>query len=265
MKKILVVIITITIFILIDGFFINSKGFIIHEENITIDNLPDSFNNFKILQISDTLIKDSNDLKRIKKIVTEANTYKPDIIFFTGDLLSKDNTLSNDDITTLSNYLKELDCTLYKYATIGDNDKAFTNYKDILSNADFQVLDNTSIPLFYKEKTPIKIIGITDTNYEDTLDYDTYLNIAITHYSDNFDTLKNQDIDLVFAGNSLHGQINIPFYGGLFKFNGSKKYINDYYEENDTRLYISNGIGNNKINFRLFNKPSITIYRLKAK
>ena len=36
----------------------------------------------------------------------------------------------------------------------------------------------------------------------------------------------------------------------------------DYYKKKDTNIYISNGLGNRDINFRLFNKPSINFYRI---
>lgn len=268
MKKLLLIFIIALSLILIDGFLINTSGFIIKEQTVNVNNLPDSFINFKIIQISDTLIKSSDDLKRIKDIVKKVNAYKPDIIVFTGDLLDNKHKLSDSDIKTLTSYLSNLECNLYKYAIIGDNDlKNIDTYKNILNDAKFNILDNTSTLLFYKDKTPIKLSGITNTdNLSEALkisdNIDTSLNIVLTHYSDNFDNLKNEDIDLVLAGNSLHGQINIPFYGGLIKFKGSSKYVNEYYKENDKELYISSGIGTNNINFRLFNKPSIDLYIL---
>ena len=36
----------------------------------------------------------------------------------------------------------------------------------------------------------------------------------------------------------------------------------NYYKVNDTDLYVSSGIGESRINFRLFNKPSINFYRI---
>jgi len=43
---------------------------------------------------------------------------------------------------------------------------------------------------------------------------------------------------------------------------GAKTYIESYYEVNNQKLYISNGIGTQDISFRFLNKPSITLYRL---
>ena len=66
----------------------------------------------------------------------------------------------------------------------------------------------------------------------------------------------------VFAGHSHNGQINIPYIKKLLLPEGSKKYYNNYYKVNNTNLYISSGLGESNINFRLFNKPSINFYRI---
>jgi predicted MPP superfamily phosphohydrolase len=77
------------------------------------------------------------------------------------------------------------------------------------------------------------------------------------------DILNKRDVDLILSGNSLGGQINIPNVGGLFKIDGSRKYIDNYYRINNTDLYVSSGIGTRKYPYRLFNHPSINFYRIK--
>ena len=42
----------------------------------------------------------------------------------------------------------------------------------------------------------------------------------------------------------------------------AKKYYKEYYKVNNTDMYISNGLGTTIMNLRLFNKPSISLYRL---
>ena len=94
-------------------------------------------------------------------------------------------------------------------------------------------------------------------------DVSTSYTIVLTHEPDNFSALKNKDVDLVLAGHSLNGQIRLPFYGGLLKRNGCKEYIDGHYQVDNKELYVTNGFGTIKYNFRLFNKPSFNIYRLK--
>ena len=89
--------------------------------------------------------------------------------------------------------------------------------------------------------------------------------ILLTHFPDNIDTIlnTNNNINLILSGHSLNGSINIPYLKKLFLPPNAKKYYEPYYKINNTNIYISNGIGVDKINFRLFNHPSINFYRIK--
>ena len=138
-----------------------------------------------------------------------------------------------------------------------------------MNNTSFQILDNQSTYLFYKDITPLKITGITNTNDIDkTFEIDnkeTFFNLVLTHYPDNILAINDKNVQVVLAGHSLKGQIVIPFYGGLIKKDGARSYINNYYEVNGKKLFISGGIGTENINFRLFNKPEINVYTLQKK
>ena len=79
-------------------------------------------------------------------------------------------------------------------------------------------------------------------------------------YIKDFDHTK---FDLILAGHSHNGQIGLPLIKDLILPHGAKKYHNAYYKLNNTYLYISSGVGCSTLNFRLFNKPSINLYRIQ--
>lgn len=266
MKKVIVFLIVIISIFFINGYVFNTHTFKVTNKNITITDLPESFKGFKIMQISDLLISSSKDIDNLVNIVNKVNDNKVDVIVFTGDLFNSKFTPSNEEIKKVTKILNKLDCKLYKYAIIGDNDnKIIETYKNIMNDINFETLDNTSIYLFYKDVKPIKISGITNTenidnalNIEDN--YETVFNLVLTHYPDYIDELKEKDIDVILAGHTLNGQIKIPFYGGIIKQELGKNYLNSEYEVNNTKMFISSGIGTNNIKFRLFNKPEINLY-----
>lgn len=268
MKKVLIAMIILLSFVLIDGFFINPNGFKIIEKKIYVDNLPESFEDFKILQISDLLISNKKDISRLKNIKTKTNERKPDIIVFTGDLINSKNDLTDNDINDIIEILKSLECNLYKYSVIGDNDqKNIDLFNKIMNNSSFKILDNESTYLFYKDINPIKITGINtidvktvETNEELT----PIFNLVLMHYPDYADNLSF-DNAVALSGHSLKGKIRIPFYGGIIKKDGAKKYIDDYYEIGTNKLYVSGGIGTENVKFRFNNKPEINFYRLEKK
>ena len=270
MKKVIIVIVVILLSLFLYSRFINTNGFKIVENTISITNIPDAFQDFKIVQFSDLLINSTKNVNDLENIVNQINEMKPDIIVFTGDLIYRDYNISEEEIENIKVNLKKLDCTLYKYAIIGDNDAENVDlYKEIINDSGFILLDNQSSYIFYKDVTPIKITGITDINNVDNALYiadelETFYNIALTHEPDNIDTLANKDIDLVLAGHSLLGQIRVPFWGGILKKDGANKYLDDNYATNNTQLFVSGGLGtDNNIPFRLFNKPQINLYRFK--
>lgn len=268
MKKVLIAMIILLSFVLIDGFFINPNGFKIIEKKIYVDNLPESFEDFKILQISDLLISNKKDISRLKNIKTKTNERKPDIIVFTGDLINSKNDLTDNDVNDIIDILKSLECNLYKYSVIGDNDqKNIDLFNKIMNNSGFKILDNESTYLFYKDINPIKITGINtidvktvETNEELT----PIFNLVLMHYPDYADNLSF-DNAVALSGHSLKGKIRIPFYGGIIKKDGAKKYIDDYYEIGTNKLYVSGGIGTENVKFRFNNKPEINFYRLEKK
>ncbi len=151
---------------------------------------------------------------------------------------------------------------------MGDNDlDKIEVFQDIMKSSEFIILDNESNYLFYKDNTPLKITGITSLdNVEKALqisdELETNKTIVITHYPDYVDTLSNHNIDIVLAGHSLQGQVKIPFVGGIIKKTWAKKYLGSYYQVQNTKLYVSSGLGTEGIQFRLFNKPEVNLYRL---
>lgn len=269
MKKFLIIFTILILLLIIYSRFISNNGFKIVENNILISNLPDSFEGFKIVQFSDLLYGSTKKMKDVENIVEAINKIKPDIIVFTGDLISKEYNISKEEISSLKKQLNSLECTLYKYATIGDNDLAKIDiYKEIINDSDFILLDDLSTYIFYKNNIPIKLTGLTnvkniETALETSDNLDTFYNIVITHYPDYIDTLSHQNINMVLAGHSLLGQIRIPFFGGIIKKDGASKYLDDYYQINNINMYVSSGLGtDNNFKFRFFNKPTINLYRL---
>ncbi len=269
MKKLIIPFLALFVILILYGLFVNPNGQILVENTININGLPESYDGFKIIQISDILLGSTKSTEDLKEIVTEINDIKPDIVVFTGDLVSNGYNLNDEEIESLKESLKEINVNLYKYAVMGNNDEDNIElFQSVMKDADFIILDNESNYIFYKDNTPIKITGITNLdNIDKALDMvdnlDNCLNLVITHYPDFIDTLSNYDIDIVIAGGSLKGQIRIPFWGGILKQEGAKKYLDDYYVVGDTKMYVSGGLGTETIQFRLFNKPEINLYRLK--
>lgn len=265
--KIVLSIILIIVLVILYGKFIGSKYLVVNEYKIESTKLDESFNGFKIIQVSD--INFNGDFTLLNKTIKKIKELKPDLLVFTGDLVYEEYTLTDDDTNKMVEYLKDINVTTSKYAIYGNNDLRVSNIRTILEEANFIVLNNRNDLVYYKNDYPINIIGI-ETMYNGLykVNKDSYheemFNILMLHEPDIVKELDYEP-DIVLAGHSLNGLIRLPGMGCLYKPKGANTYCDKYYKVNNTELFISSGIGTNTIDFRIFNHPSINLFRLYKK
>lgn len=271
--KILFFIIFILIIILLYSRFIGTKGLKVKEYKIVNENFTDNFYGLKIVHITDLHYGNTTNNSDLKKIVDKVNLIKPDIIVFTGDLLDKE--LNNEELGEFKSTLNNMKSNIKKYAVNGNHDE---NFSEILKETGFTDLNNNYDSLYNSNNSVILFSGInTNDDINDAIkNINNFLSdeqntnniiykIMLMHEPDKILDFDYNNYDLILAGHSHNGQITIPFIGSLYKPNGSKKYYKDYYELEGTKLYISGGIGTSTLKLRLFNKPSINLYRLTSK
>lgn len=268
LRTFLFIIILILILIFLYGRYIETNLILVNEYEIKNNNIPNSFNNFKIVHFSDILYKNNDDLDRLKTIKTKINDKKVDIVIFSGDLIKKDSNLSQKEINKITKVLSDIKAKYGKYYVSGDNDNKNELYDSIMKNSGFTSLNNFFDNIYSEKNENILLIGLNtkiDTSLLNNIITENKSNykILIFHESDSFNEIKDYDVNLVLSSNSLNGQINIPGIKKIFLDNKSNEYYEPYYKIKNKDFYISNGIGNDKIDFRLLNNPSINIYVLK--
>jgi uncharacterized protein len=266
-KKVISIIVILIILFLAYVRFVGTSGLIVKEYPVKSDNIPESFNGLKIIQLSD-IHYNSISKEILENVVNEINKNKPDIVVFTGDLYDSSSILSEDAISDIENTLSGIKTTIGKYAVSGNHDYSLNNYEEIITKSGFTYLENDSKIIYYKGNTPIEIIGYPSLlngtpNYDYALS--DYYKIVLMHEPDAIKNLEDKNIDLVLAGHSHGGQVRLPFIGPIIKPAGAKTYYNEYYQVNNTKLYINYGIGTVDAPFRFFDRPSINLYRLYKK
>ena len=253
--------------------YVATSNIIVKEKRIINKNIPDSFNGTKIIHFSDLHYGSNIDMDKLKSIVKIINSRNPDLVFFTGDLIDKKHNTDNKEQESLINELKKINASLGKYATIGDEDN--DNFTTIMNQSGFIVLNNEYDLIYNKTNDAILLNGFASSiskniDIEKGMQYysqDTansnIFSIAMFHEPDNADNiLKIHSVNILLAGHSHNGNIRVPYFGTLFTTNGSKKYKNDYYNINNSSLYISSGLGTRENEIRLFCHPSIQLFRI---
>lgn len=271
---VLVILTIIIIGFLLYARYIGTKNIRVNEIKLVAPTLTDEFKGFKIVHISDIQYGKSTFKKELDELSKKINLTKPDIIVLTGDLINKEANLTSEDINILINFLKGLKVSIKKYAVSGDNDSLFAEFDTIIKDGGFINLDNDFDTIYYGKLNYILISGIgNDFNDNSLIDTSNYLKdneqipvykILLVHKPDIIDNV-NETYDLILSGHSLNGLVNLPLIGPLYLEDGSKKYHENFYQLENTKLYVSNGIGTNNYSFRLFNKPSFNFYRMTNK
>lgn len=271
-KTIIFAIIFFTLFFTYTTYISTSKVGI-REYRIKNKKIPKNLSGLKIIQLSDLHFGSTMFNNNVKEIQIMVNKRKPDIIVFTGDLINKKYKLDSKEQEELISHLKNMDASLGKYAILGDEDNELVS--TIFNQSDFTVLRNEYELIYKEDNNALLLIGISAKNKDIEKAYNYFkeenhnkniYTIVLTHMPDTADELiSTHQTDLILAGHSHNGEIRIPFADyPIFKYEGAKKYNQDYYKINDTKLYISSGLGTPN-GFRLFCRPSINFFRISTK
>lgn len=268
------IIIIVTIFLYAK--YAGIKGLIVKEYKVESEILTTNFSGLKVVHFSDLLFKSTVDREDVKSLVKRINELKPDIVVFTGDLVIKNAKMSNEDIEFLTEELSNIEAKIGKYSIYGDEDYSIDSYKTIMEKSKFKILNNSYDEIFYKNNDSMFIVGLPSSLKEEIKleeafsfykeDEKRKYIIVLVHDGKTIKFLDDStyEVDLVLGGHSLNGSVVIPYYGGVFIDDGSYKYYQEHYSKGITDIYISSGIGTNKYPYRIFNKPSFNLYRLKA-
>lgn len=245
---------------------------------ITSDRLPDIFDGYKIVVISDLHnAQFGRDNSQITKIIEKEH---PDMIAIAGDLVDSNKT-NIDTATALVHKLMQIAPCYYvtgnHEAWIGSK---FSELEEKLLDENVNILHNQVI-ILEKGGQTVQLAGLDDPDFTDRDSavqqsmLQTRLNqlnlseeycILLSHRPETFDAYVMEDIDLVLSGHAHGGQFRLPFIGGVVAPNQGffPKYNAGVYAKNNTTMIVSRGIGNSIIPVRFNNRPEIVVVEMNS-
>lgn len=246
----------IIIIIIIYSFTLGTKGIFIKEYKVETNKLSNVKESVKVLQFSDLLYGSTINKNDLNKIVNKINNTKPDVVIFTGDLIKKDYKISEEEKSYMIKTFKKINPEIGKYYVTGEND--FDSANDILNMTEFINIEENMQKIFVSNNDYIYLLD-KKSDISQIKD-DNKFKLLITHNPMDIKDSSIKDYDMIIAGHTLNGIINIPKIKELF-ING--KYTKTYQKINSTKLFINPGLGTDKVSARLFNHPTIYLYRIK--
>lgn len=240
----------------------------------TFASLPEGFDGCRIAILSDLHGTEFGENHR--KLLAAVSKEKPEYIFVVGDLIDEETPEPLAYAERLAQGLQAVAPVCY---VTGNHEWATGNVpalKKTLSDAGWTVLSNRCLPL-ERNGSSIILAGIDDPNgYADQktpeelaaelyADYGNPFWILLAHRNDHFTgKYRLLGADLVVSGHGHGGVIRLPFTDGLLgtQHNLFPTHTAGLYEEGGSALFVSRGLGNVGITFRLFNRPEVAILTL---
>ena len=274
---------------LIFGMIYGKYNYRVFKYEMDFDDLPKSFDGFKITHISDIHSGSLDNIEKVKYGIDLINQQKSDVILFTGDLV---NNKSNE-LEKWKDIFKLMEAPLGKFSILGNHDYGdyydwkskdekindFKKFMDYQENMGFKLLMNESI---YLEKNEEKIAILGSENWGRGFKKEGDLDKMISKINkDDFKILMTHDpshweekvlnhksrFQLTLSGHT-HGMqfgIEIP---GLIKWSPVKwryKQWAGIYKKDKKILNVNRGFGYLAYPGRLGIYPEISVITLRSR
>jgi len=287
--RILYIIMWIVLIIAVAIFISTICGYLIidvTQYTVTSGKIPDAFNGYKILQLSD--LHNTSLGKDNEKLLKNIEEIKPDIVVMTGDTVNTNTKNFNNFYSVTQKIAGKYDT----YYIMGNHEMRMSGKDQLeimkkLKTLNVKVLNNSETTLV-KDDDIIMLYGLHQpiTTYKNVLKNNieteftsedmsqifpvtdnTYFNILLSHSPFDFEVFAKWGADLVLSGHVHGGLIRLPFIGGILSPERTffPKYDAGEYSSGDSKMIVSRGLGNGTINLRIFNNPEICVITLQSK
>ena len=235
-------------------------------------NLNNNFpENLKIIQISDIQISENYQASDFQKIISQIYLLSPDIFIFTGDLYENYSSYGPEE--ELIQLLAGISAAYGKYAVWGNRDYgggAVRRFEKIMTAGGFQVLCNEGVHIMLNNGDRLFLAGLDDslmgtpdiTPILSQMKEDDSYRILMLHEPDAADLYADYGFELMLAGHSHGGQVNLPFLSSPTTSMAEKyqKGLYDIESSEKIKLYVNSGIGTSHFPIRFRVPPEITLF-----
>jgi predicted MPP superfamily phosphohydrolase len=274
--------------ILSKGIFKGAYDYRIHNVPLYLRNLPLGFEGLKVGQLSDIHTGSLFDKDSVHKGIQMLLAEKPDLIFFTGDLVNN----KTDEAYHLMDHLAEVKAPMGVFSIFGNHDygdylqwandaaKA-RNLADLVTvhkDLGWFLMRNEHV-LLEKGGNKIALLGVENWGNRGRFQKfgdiekakngltDVSVKLLLSHDPSHFDSVisqKHQDIDATFSGHTHGFQFGIEAKG--IKWSPSQWIYPHWaglYQEGKQQLYVNRGFGFLGYPGRVGILPEITIFELR--
>lgn len=268
------------------GILFGRFRFKVHDKQIKFDNLPKSFDGFRIVQISDMHIGSFfGDRKPLEKAVELINKLKADVVLFTGDMVNN----HAGELAGHEDTLNKIEAAEGKFAVLGNHDYGdylawpsieekegnLSELKERIGKSGFSLLLNESVTIT-RAGEQIDVVGVENWGLPPFKQYgkldqalemsNAKFKVLMSHDPSHWDAeVQNEDVDLTLSGHTHGMQFGFEF--GKWKWSPVKYKYRKWaglYENQGKFLYVNRGLGYIGYPGRLGIWPEITLITLRT-
>ena len=260
------------------------ENFKVREVTFTSANLPEEFDGYRVLQLSDIHSGSwKGNPEALKRAIDICNSQNADLALFTGDLVNS----RSDELIEFMNIFSELKAKDGVYSVLGNHDYGtyvkWDSEADRIANIDsliarenrmgWKMLNNSHI-IVRRGNDSIAVIGVENSGRPPFPDYarlkeasagtEGMFQILMSHDPTHWrrEVLPKSDIELTLSGHTHDMQIT---FFGLSVSSFIYPEHNGMYMEGERGLYVNIGLGHVLFPMRLGAWPEITVITLKKK
>ncbi|GJL55355.1 MAG: metallophosphoesterase [Nitrospirales bacterium] len=248
----------------------NSLNYEIVEHPVRLQNLPPTFQGFRILHLSDLHLEGIADGGTALHRVISQIDY--DLCVITGDFRLLTYGDYQHTLTCLAPLVKHIQCTHGIIGILGNHD--FLEMVPGIETLGIRMLLNEAVPIQRGAET-IWIAGVDDAHWYEVADLtkalqavpkqDPIARILLAHSPEIIEEAALADIDLYLCGHSHGGQICMP--GGtpiIVNSRCGREYAAGSWRHHHMQGYTTRGVGTSLLPVRLSCRPEIVVHHLFA-
>lgn len=262
--------------------------FRVHNVKISNPGIPEAFNGLKIVQLSDMHVGSYTNTDALEKVFSIVADLKPDLVFFTGDLVN----VQTDETDGFLQTFQKLKAPMGVYSVLGNHDygdyrewnsasekiENLEALKNVHAEAGWRLLMNENLKI-EKNGEFIQLLGVE--NWGANLHFKKYgrMDLAVKNADENlFTILLSHDpshwnkevriqypfVDLTLSGHTHGFQFGIEIPG--FKWSPVQYVYPQWaglYQDDKQMLYVNRGLGFVGYPGRLGIWPEITLLELQ--
>ncbi len=252
------------------GTFVERHRFRVVEIDIPIPGLPPALDGFRIAHLSDIHLSPFLEAAELRRVVAMANETRPHLSVVTGDLI----TLRDDRLSDCLGVLRGLRADAGVFGCLGNHEMTARCQQRTCREA-----ARLGIVFLRGQAQKLRfgsaVLNLAGVDYQrmggsylegaDKLVRPGEFNILLSHNPDVFPTAAGQGWNLVLAGHTHGGQITLgillPYVNVARLFT---PYVYGLYQTDQSRMYVTRGIGTVGVPARIGAPPEVGLLRLCA-